>query len=334
MNVAEFAAANLSRATGAGLDPHHYLRVTAALSSLDDWPDGFVRAGEDYLARAEAATSALTAADHYRAAARWFHFACLLPHHDRDLATKAAARSDAAMGRSLDLAEPGARRLQGSDFVGWLRGPADAAATVVIVPGMDSSKEEFHALSTALLRRGVAVFAMDGPGQGVLAATSTIRPDYHQTIGRVIDALGVTCVGLAGMSLGGYYAAESAAHEPRVAATLTVSGPFRLTWDSLPPFVHDTLTQRAGGHAAARDFAGRVDLSALAPRIAVPLLAVDGGQDLIPGVTNSRELARLAPSGEHLLIDHGDHLLGNAQPDWLGPAADWMITQLTQSTTT
>ncbi|WP_327092206.1 hypothetical protein OIE66_16660 [Nonomuraea sp. NBC_01738] len=163
----------------------------------------------------------------------------------------------------------------------------------------------------------------------MLAATSTVTADYHQVIGRVVDALGVASVGLVGLSLGGFYAAASAAHEPRVTAAATVSGPFRLDWDALPAPVREILIQRAGGEEAARRFAGRVDLSALAPRITCPLLVVDGGQDLIPGVTDAEPLARLARNGRYLLIPHGDHLLGNARPDWLPTLADHLHGELT-----
>ncbi|NUW44626.1 alpha/beta hydrolase family protein [Nonomuraea rhodomycinica] len=326
-SVAGFAAANLSRATGAGLDPHEYLRVTGELADLDHWGEAFMRAARAHLARAERAAGAISAGEHFRTAARWFHVATLGPGPDGALA---AAEADAAMGRALDLLEPGARRIEGPNFTGWLRGPAAAPATVVVVPGLDSGKEEFHDLIDALLRRGMAVFAMDGPGQGVRAATTTVRADYHQVIGQVADALGVAEVGLVGLSLGGYYVAESAAREPRVAAAVTVSGPFRLRWDDLPHPVRDLLSRRAGGEAAARRFAGQVDLSALAPRITCPLLVVDGGQDVIPGVTDGESLARLARHGQYVRVPHGDHLLGNARPDWLPAAADWMSAALTK----
>ncbi|NUW32740.1 alpha/beta fold hydrolase [Nonomuraea sp. SMC257] len=329
MSVADFAAANLSRATGAGLDPHEYLRVTGELadrSDLASWGAAFMRAARGHLARAERAAGAISAGEHFRAAARWFHVATLGPNPQGALA---AAEADTAMGRALDLLEPEARRIEGTDFAGWLRGPADAPATVV-VPGLDSGKEEFHDVIDALLRRGMAVFAMDGPGQGVRAATTTVRADYHQVIGQVVDALGTEEVGLVGLSLGGYYVAESAAREPRVAAAVTVSGPFRLHWDALPHPVRDLLSRRAGGEEAARRFAGQVDLCALAPRITCPLLVVDGGQDVIPGVTDGEPLARLAGQGQYVRIPHGDHLLGNARPDWLAAAADWMSAALTE----
>ncbi|WP_327092207.1 lysophospholipase [Nonomuraea sp. NBC_01738] len=163
MSTAAFADANLTRATGAGLDPHEYLRVTGELTELSGWGEAMMRAARGHLARAERAGGEVSAGEHYQVAARWFHVATLGPNPDAALA---AEQADAAMGRALRLLEPGARRIEGSGFAGWLRGPADAAGTVVVVPGLDSGKEEFHDVSAALLRRGLAVFAMDGPGQG------------------------------------------------------------------------------------------------------------------------------------------------------------------------
>ncbi|WP_411293799.1 alpha/beta hydrolase [Streptomyces kunmingensis] len=99
---------------------------------------------------------------------------------------------------------------------------------MVVVPGLDSAKEEFLDLVSALLARGLAVFAMGGPGQGVLAASTTFVPDYERVVGRGIDALGVARIGLVGLSLGGYLAARAATFEPRVrpsppSAVLSVS---------------------------------------------------------------------------------------------------------------
>ncbi|MEU9043085.1 alpha/beta fold hydrolase [Kitasatospora sp. NPDC048343] len=64
-----------------------------------------------------------------------------------------------------------------------------------------------------------------------------------------------------GLSLGGYYAAESAAREPGLRAAAVVSCPYRLDRDGLVPFVTATLAQRCGGYEAARAFVDRVDLT-------------------------------------------------------------------------
>ncbi|MFD3531190.1 alpha/beta hydrolase family protein [Streptomyces sp. NPDC058664] len=326
MSATDFAAAQWTRATGAGVDPHEYRRVTAGLTSVADWGPAFLRTGHGYLQLAEDTGSFLSAGEYLLTAARWFHLATLAPYAD---ASGAAAEADHALSRALAVLEPGARRVSGEGFTGWLRGPADAPGTVVVVPGLDSAKEEFLDLASALLARGLAVFAMDGPGQGVLAATTTFVPDYERIVGRVIDALGVARVGLVGLSLGGYFAARAAALEPRVAAVATVSGPFRLDWEELPPPVRDIMAGRTGGADTAREFVRHVDLAALAPRIAAPLLVVDGGQDIIPGVTNGEALARLAPRGSYLSVPHGDHLLGNARSDWMPHLSDHFAHTLT-----
>ncbi|MFE9391597.1 alpha/beta hydrolase family protein [Streptomyces sp. NPDC006784] len=326
MSATDFAAAQWTRATGTGVDPHEYRRVTEDLASVADWGPSFLRTGHGYLQCAEDAGSSLSAGEYLLTAARWFHLATLAPYAD---APRAAVEADHALSRALTVLEPGARRVSGEGFTGWLRGPADAPGTVVVVPGLDSAKEEFLDLVSVLLARGLAVFAMDGPGQGVLAATTTLVPDYERVVGRVVDALGVARIGLVGMSLGGYFAARTAALEPRVAAVATVSGPFRLDWEELPPPVREIMAQRAGGSDAAREFVRQVDLAALAPRIADPLLVVDGDLDVLPGVTNGEPLARLAPHGSYLSVPHGDHLLGNARPDWLPHLGDHLAHTLT-----
>lgn len=326
MNTQEFAAAQWTRVTGVGVDPHEYRRVTDGLASVADWGPSFLRTGHAYVQRADDARSPRSAGEYLLTAARWFHASTLAPHAD---ASRGAAEADQALSRALTVLEPGARRLSGDGFTGWLRGPADPPGTVVVVPGLDSAKEEFLDLVDALLARGLAVFAMDGPGQGVLAATSTFVPDYERVVGRVIDALGVTRIGLVGLSLGGYFAARTAALEPRVAAVATVSGPFLLDWDELSPPVREIMARRAGGTDAARAFARQVDLAALAPRITAPLLVVDGEQDVNGGVTKGEALARLAPHGSYLSVPHGDHLLGNARPDWLPHLCDHLAHTLT-----
>lgn len=266
--------------------------------------------------------SSVTRGENLLMAARWSHLATLIPdgeHHAH------AAAADSAAEEGFSLLEPGSRRIAGRDFTGILRGPMDAARTVIVVPGLDSSKDEFHVLADALVRRGAAVFAMDGPGQGVLAGTSAMTTDYPAVIGAVIDALDAAHVGVAGLSLGGYYAAAAAALDPRITVAATVSGPFRLDWSTLPDPVRDLITRRAGSREAAEAFASTVDLTTLAPTLRCPLLVVDGADDSIPGVTDGELLARTATRARYLRIPGGDHLVGNNQPAWLPAVADHLV---------
>ena len=193
-------------------------------------------------------------------------------------------------------------------------------------------------MADALLGRGLAVASVDGPGQGLLAASSAPDPDYDRVVGAVLDSLATRPeldhdrIGVIGLSMGGFYAAVAAARDPRVRATATVSGPTVLDWEQLPLSVTDTLAQRCGSTEAAREFARRLDLTPIAGTIPGPLLVVDGGMDLIPGVTNGAPLAEAAPQGAYLLVPHGDHLLGNAWAEWLPATADWLAARLQDPT--
>ncbi|MGC9668941.1 alpha/beta hydrolase family protein [Planosporangium sp. 12N6] len=324
-----------SRVVPAGVDPARYDAVTSRLTSLRDWPAAFVATASEYLARgerAEAAGRSVTAGEAYRDAALWFHFATTLPVR----ATEAHAAATDAMRRSLRHLDPTADHVAGAGFRATLRRPAgaDRPPVALVVAGMDSSRIEFHPIAAALLRRGVATFALDGPGQGELAATSAPEPDFHPVVAAALAALDGRAdvdagrVGLLGLSLGGFYGAVALAHHPRLRAGVTVSGPYALSWDDLPPFVTGTLALRTGSADAARAFAGRVRLDRVAARIRQPLRVVDGGRDAIPGVTNGERLAREAPRGEYLLVPEGNHLLGNARWAWLPDTADWLADRL------
>src|ERR1019366_3667184 len=107
------------------------------------------------------------------------------------------------------------------------------APLVVLIPGLDSTKEEFYLWESAFLERGMATLSLDGPGQGETGFELNIRPDYEIAVGAVLDAvshrseLDLSRVGAVGVSLGGYYVVRAAAFEPRLTATAGISGPFQ-----------------------------------------------------------------------------------------------------------
>jgi alpha-beta hydrolase superfamily lysophospholipase len=325
-----------SRATSAGLDPSEYDAVTSELTSLRDWPAAFRSAGRHHQRAAERASTEgrrVSAGEGYRDAALWFHFATTIPHPDRN----GHAESADAMRRALTHLDPTWERVAADDLAGTLRRPAGPGKhpVVLVIPGMDSGKEEFFSITEALLRRGVATLAIDGPGQGELAVTSAPRPDYQNVTSSAINAisdradLDADRVGAIALSLGGSYGAVSLAAEPRIVTGVIVSGVTALHWDALPPLVTQTLALRTGSLEAAREFAHRIDLTGVAERIQVPLLVIDGGRDVIPGTANGETLARRTPGGEYLLVPEGDHLVANARWKWLPDAADRLADHLT-----
>src|SRR5579859_4839033 len=127
-------------------------------------------------------------------------------------------------------------------LAGILRRPAgaDHPPVVVMVPGLDSVKEELQATADHFLRRGIATLAIDGPGQGEMEFDRDIEPAYEKPAGAGIDWLegredvDASRVGVFGVSLGGYYAVRVAAMERRVRATIELAGTYSLAsfWDN------------------------------------------------------------------------------------------------------
>jgi pimeloyl-ACP methyl ester carboxylesterase len=117
-------------------------------------------------------------------------------------------------------------------MVANLRRPpgADRPSLVILLPGLDSTKEEFFRWEDVFLARGVATVSLDGPGQGETGYHTHIRPDYEVAPAALLDHLqdrpdlDLDRVGVVGVSLGGYYAPRTAAFEPRVKAVCAIGG--------------------------------------------------------------------------------------------------------------
>ncbi len=130
-------------------------------------------------------------------------------------------------------------------------------------------------------------------------------------------------LGVFGVSLGGYYAARSAAYEPRVRAAVALAGPYRwdLDWDLLPPQTRITFQHRSGAAspAEARERAAALTLEDAAARISCPLLVAYGGQDRLVPPYHAERLAREAPGAEVLMYPDGSHGLTNHARSSPGP---------------
>src|SRR5260370_13332253 len=99
--------------------------------------------------------------------------------------------------------------------------------------GLDSTKEELVTFMDNFLRRGMAILAFDGPGQGEAEYDFPIRHDYENVVAPVIDWLKASLgdeidtdrIGIWGISLGGYYAPRTIAFEKRIKAAIAKSRP-------------------------------------------------------------------------------------------------------------
>jgi dienelactone hydrolase len=209
---------------------------------------------------------------------------------------------------------------------------------VLLVPGLDSTKEEFFRLENVFLDRGMATLSMDGPGQGESGYDLPIRADYDVAVTALLDALAgrtdvdLDRVGLLGVSLGGYYAPRVLAFEPRVKAGVGLSGPYRFSdiWDDVPPQTRETFVAKsfAADDDEGRAKAAELDLDGVAGRIEQPYLAITGKLDRLIPWEQTERAAREAPKGTFLLHEDGNHGCANVPYKTRPVAADWLREQL------
>jgi 2,6-dihydroxypseudooxynicotine hydrolase len=209
---------------------------------------------------------------------------------------------------------------------------------VLLVPGLDSTKEEFFKLENVFLDRGMATLSIDGPGQGESGYELSIRPDYDVAVTAVLDALArrtdldLDRVGLLGVSLGGYYAPRVLAFEPRVKAGVGLSGPYRFSdiWDSAPPQTREAFVAKsfAKNDDEGRARAAELNLDGVAERIRQPYLAITGKLDRLIPWEQTERAAREAPNGMFLLHEDGNHGCANIPYKTRPVAADWLREQL------
>jgi 2,6-dihydroxypseudooxynicotine hydrolase len=240
--------------------------------------------------------------------------------------------------------DPTAERIEipfehGATLVGNLRRPGgEPAPLVLLLPGLDSTKEEFFGWENVFLSRGLATFSLDGPGQGETGLTTSIYPNYEVAATATIDALSsredvdLERLGAAGVSLGGYYAPRAAAYEKRIKAAVGISGPFDFAanWDNMPEQTRETVVHHtaAAGDEAGRAKAGELNLYDAAPLLDQPFLAITGRNDrLIPWEQTARQ-AEEARNGEFVLYDDGNHVCNNIPYTYRPLTADWLKEKL------
>src|SRR3954452_797335 len=157
----------------------------------------------------------LTAGQAWRRASVNRHFGKFVWNVDLDLAAEATRRSVQETLAALARLDPGAERLEiplqdGTAYAN-LRRPAgvELPPYVVVIPGLDSTKEEFFYFEQSFLDRGMATVALDGPGQGETGLAVPIRPDYETAVSPLLDLLAKRDdldhdrIGVCGVSLGG-----------------------------------------------------------------------------------------------------------------------------------
>lgn len=330
-----------------GVPVGDFLEVTRAISSWDEWCSAWSERAAVHEAAGDAALAAgwaRSAGYHYNAAAVEYHFAKFLFVHRPEEMRTAHERAVAVHRKAHSHLAPSVERIDipyadGHTLHGNLRKPAglDRPPVVVMIPGLDSAKEELSGNEQWFLDRGMATLTIDGPGQGEAEYDLPIEPHYEKPVTAAIDVLAdrgdvdVDRLGAWGVSLGGYYVLRAAAFEPRIRAAVSLSGPYSIRWDVLSPLsakafvvrTHSSTEQEAQEHLRTMDLTGVLE------RVTVPVYLMGGDRDrIVQPVDQERMATEIAGPVTFNMIVGGNHVSSNKAYLYRPQSADWMADKL------
>jgi dienelactone hydrolase len=334
----------LARINIAGhVDYSEVSRILSRIRRRADWIPVWNGAADRHESLARAAEDAghtVSAGDGYLRAALCSHWASL--YAEGSAKSAAHRRCVELYGRGARWFEPPSERVEidfnGDALPAYLRMPAsaDSLPVAVLIGGADTNKEELHHWGTEFARRGMAVVAFDGPGQGELAGRYNrlvMRfDDFHRAVSAVVDwiesrpELDASRVGVFGNSLGGYLALDAASRDARLRAAVSNGG------------FSDARSLRSWPLPVVLGFASCLGMSDVSdvrryveehldlhntPRRSFPALIVHGALDDLSTVEEARDTARVV-DGVLAVVDEGfhtctnwDHLVAPLFVDWL-----------------
>lgn len=327
--------------------------------SIGNWVDylpAFVEVGEEYLELADEALDrgcSESASDHLWRAAMYFHFASHVWHFDDERSRRVHHKAVMAFDRSAELSGHTYERIEtpldgGGQICSMLhvpdRGPGGTTETsplVIMLPGLDSIKEELHAYAAWLHNRGVATLSIDGPGQGETWHSRRMTAAYPEVISKAIDAVidrdvvGIDHerLGVYGVSLGGFYAPYVAAYDHRITACVGVSGPYSVgpvsEWAT--PLLRDQFLWACKTESIDEvdEITRAMTLTDAIDDLTIPTLIVTGSKDAIIAPARSKRIADQAVNGEFLLYEGASHVCNDIHFRYRPRIADWLRSRLT-----
>ena len=330
-----------------GIDMNDFDGVLASTTEWKDWAPAWQRMGDVHRGLAEEAAAAgrmLSATEAWQRAAWCYHLGKFLWFEDRALHDRLRELTVATYAKALPRLDPPGERVEvpfdGSVIPGILRRPRDAARPplVLLVPGLDSVKEELFAIENDFLRRGMSTLAVDGPGQGENSPRFPIRADWAGVIRQLLDGLrgrkdvDLDRVGLMGISMGGIYGPRAAAQEKRLRAVIALAGPYDLSecWAALNPLTKGgyIFYTKSRDEAEAFEKSKALTLRGVLDKVTCPLLVIHGARDRLFPPEQAERIAREAPKATLLLYPDGNHVCNNIAYKYRPAMADWMRERL------
>ncbi len=243
--------------------------------------------------------------------------------------------------------------LNGGQMPGWFHLPPNYKGgripVVISFPGMDTYKEVFVALKgDRWLERGIAVLALDGPGQAECRVMGlTVSMENWTAVGKAaVDWLiarpeiDPEKIGAFGNSFGSFFVTIATANEPRIKACVANSNNlepgFHSIFEEASPSYKKRFMYMAGFTDEAKFDAFRKTLTweGHSHKIKAPYLCVTGEHDeLSPIAFSERMLSGMTNPRLFVIYQDARHAIGACPSVNMGPhpptlVADWMAARL------
>jgi len=324
------------------------------IQKFTDIPREFSRAAErrEELAReAEKAGHGVEAREHYYVAAIFYINAMWAVYEDGNAKRIAWGEKKRACydkfiqfaGRPIERVE---LPFEGKTVSAILHLPprmkaGEKVPAILYIPGMDGVKEDNPMQGDPFLERGVAVLAIDGPGQGETRARGV-----KCTAANYADAGKLACdylvkrpeidanrLAIMGSSMGSYWGPRVAAAEPRfkacaVSGVCVEPGQYTIFNTASPTFKMNYMYMSGYDDEAAFDeFAKTLTLKEAAAKIACPYFIVAGEDDELCPIEFVYEFMEQIRSPKVLVVYEGEkHSIRNPRARTL--LVDWLKDRL------
>ena len=231
---------------------------------------------------------------------------------------------------------------EGQTLYGIAHYPATGqpAPLALLLPGMDMYKEDWTKVAQQhYIPRGIAVLAVDGPGQGETFGNGLLvtLDNYERAMSAFIDhmtakpEIDADRVGIWGVSMGSYWGLRTAASDHRVKAVATAMGCYgdmeTIFEKAQPGFKANFMRMTGYTDEGAFDgeIASRMGLGSVADQITCPVLMAYGEFDELSTLPETVALFERINSAKRLMVFEQEfHALGGVGAELIGSAADWL----------
>ncbi|MFM1916864.1 MAG: hypothetical protein RJB01_379 [Actinomycetota bacterium] len=340
------------RFTTNGVAVADFNSVTSSVMRWEDWADAWVAAGsvhENLGREALGDGRNRSAGQHLATAAVYYHFGKFVFVDYPEVMKRTHEKAVAALSDALPHLSPAGERVHitynGFPMAAILRKPAGIAQppVVIMLAGLDSTKEELRSTEALFLERGMATLSVDGPGQGESEYALPIEGAWENVGTAIVDwietrpDLDAERIGVWGVSLGGYYAPRMVSGEHRIKACAALAGPYDWAevWDGLAELTRRTFTFRAHltSQDEAKEYGRSLSLAGRTADIQCPLMIIFGAKDRLIPPAGAERLAE--ETGAYLLmLPDGNHGCMNVAAKHRYKTADWLAEQLSAHTST